>query len=203
MTGSSPFTSGASIGERPVRRRTLLLATASGLVAASFGVRNASAATDDELAYANFVLAAAYLAADYYAQALEGGKLGSEARRTLRSGRSASLAHARAISDLIAGAGDTPAAAEDFAFEWPAKSFDTAASTRKTGLDVLQPMLGAYLSAVTAVSETSYRVLYASLAASVGQQIGALVGAVGERVEPFPPALDLEAASAALEGYLG
>jgi len=46
-------------------------------------------------------------------------------------------------------------------------------------------------------------VLYASLVASLGQQVGALVGSVGERVETFPPALDLERASDALEGYLG
>jgi hypothetical protein len=203
MTGSGATGQNPSLGERPVRRRTLLLAAASGVVAAGFGVRSAEAATDDELAYANFGLAATYLAADYYARALEADKLGADARRTLRSGRSASVAHAGAISDLITGAGDTPAASDDFAFEWPAKAFDTAAATRKTGFDVLRPTLGAYQSAASAVSAPSYRVLYASLVASVGQQIGALVGAIGERVEPFPPALDLETASAALEPYLG
>ena len=46
--------------------------------------------------------------------------------------------------------------------------------------------------------------LYASLAASVGQQIGALAALGGARtVEPFPVALDLESASDALESYLG
>ena len=40
------------------------------------------------------------------------------------------------------------------------------------------------------MSEPSYRVLYASLVANVGQQIGALGGRVA--VEPFPVALDLE-----------
>ncbi len=184
-------------------RRRLLTAAAGGVALATFPVRPAEAATDDELAYANFGLAAAYLAAAYYARALEADKLGAEARRTLRSCRSASLAHARAISDLIAGAGDTPAANDDFAFEWPAKAFESAAATRKTGIDVLRPTLGAYQSAATAVSEPSYRVLYASLVASLGQQIGALVGSLRERVEPFPPALDLETASAALETYLG
>jgi hypothetical protein len=188
---------------RPLNRRRLLALAAGGAAVAGLPIRSAAAATDDELAYANFGLAAAYLAADYYAQALESGKLGADARRTLRSGRSASLAHARAISDLLTGAGETSAASDDFAFEWPVKAFDTAASTRKTGVDVLRPTLGAYVNAATAVSEASYRLLYASLAASVGQQVGALVGAIGERVEPFPPALDLEAASAALEGYLG
>ncbi len=184
-------------------RRRLLTAAAGGVALATFPARPVEAATDDDLAYANFGLAAAYLAADYYARALEADTLGVDARRTLRSGRSASLAHARAISDLVTGAGDTPAASDDFAFEWPAKAFDTAAATRKRGVDVLRPTLGAYQSAASAVSEPSYRVLFASLVASVGQQLGALVGSVGERVEPFPPALDLETASAALETYLG
>ena len=202
---TTPGTGGLDtrLDRRAVRRGTFLVAAASGLVAAGIGVRTAAAATDDELAYANFGLAAGYLAADYYARALEADKLGADARRMLRSGRSASLAHARAISDLITGAGDTPAASDDFAFEWPAKAFDTAVATRKTGVDVLRPMLGAYQSAASAVSEPSYRVLYASLVGSVGQQIGALVGPVGERAEPFPPAVDLEAASDALEPYLG
>ncbi len=184
-------------------RRRLLVATAGGMAMAIAPARPARAATDDELAYANFALAAAYLSADYYTRALEADTLGTDARPTLRSGRSASLSHARAISDLVTGAGDTPAASDDFAFEWPAKAFATAPAIRKTGFDVLRPTLGAYQSAAATVSEPSYRVLYASLVASVGQQIGALVGSVGERVEPFPPALDLETASDALEAYLG
>ena len=43
--------------------------------------------------------------------------------------------------------------------------------------------------------------LFASLAVSLGQQAGALGESLG--VEPFPVALSLEAASDALEGYLG
>jgi hypothetical protein len=188
---------------RALSRRRLLVAAAGGAAFAALPVRPAEAATDDELAYANFGLAAAYLAADFYAKALEANALGAETRSTLRSGRSASLAHARALYGLLTGAGDSPASREDFAFEWPEKTFATAAATRKTGLDVLRPTLGAYLGAVAGVSEQSYRILYASLAASLGQQIGVLLGPVGGRVEPFPLALDLEAASTALEGYLG
>jgi hypothetical protein len=44
-------------------------------------------------------------------------------------------------------------------------------------------------------------VLYASLAASVSQQIVALGGAAA--AEPFPVALDIESASDAIERYLG
>jgi hypothetical protein len=57
---------------------------------------------------------------------------------------------------------------------------------------------------VATVSEARYRTLYASLGASVGQQLGALTAlAAGGVVEPFPVAQDLESASAALERYLG
>jgi hypothetical protein len=186
-----------------INRRRFLI-SAAGVTGVALGtpwLGAAHAATDDELAYGNFGLAAAYLAADYYARALDAGKL--DAGRTLRSGRSASLAQARTLTDLITGAGDTPATAEDFEFAWPDSAFETAASTRRTGLDVLRPTLGAYQSAAATVVMPSYRVLYASLGASLGQQIGALAGPTGERAEPFPPALDLETASAALEGYLG
>jgi hypothetical protein len=189
---------------RRLSRRNLLVAAAGGAALATVPVRPASAATDDELAFANFGLAAAYLVADFYGSALEANKLGPETRRSLRRGRAASLSHARALSELIGGAGDTPAAREDFAFEWPTAAFRTAATTRRTGLTLLRATQGAYQRATAAVSEPSYRVLYASLAASIGQQIGALAAPGGdEGAEPFPPALDLEAASAALESYLG
>ncbi len=170
---------------------------------AALPVRPARAATDDELAYANFGLAAAYLAADFYGRALEADTLGAGARPALRRGRAAATLHARALSDLIAGAGDTPAAADDFEFQWPDAAFASAASTRTTGLTILRAVLGAYQSAAAAVTEPSYRVLYASLVASIAQQIGALTSPGGEGAQPFPVALDLEAASAALEGYLG
>jgi hypothetical protein len=185
-------------------RRSLLGVAAGGLALAALPVRPASAASDDELAYANFGLAAAYLAADFYGKALEADELGAGARRMLRRGRTAANLHARALSDLITGAGDTPATAEDFEFAWPGTAFATASNIRKTGLAILRGVLGAYQSAVASVSEPSYRVLYTSLVASVSEQIGQLAApGADEGLHPFPVALDLEAASAALEGYLG
>ena len=159
----------------------------------------ASAATDDDLAVANFGLASSYLAADFYAKALASGKLGPEARGRLRAGRAAAVGHARELTTLLAGAGDTPAAAEDFEFAWPANTFTTAARIRSAGLGVLRPVRAAYQQAAATVSEPTYRVLFASLAASYGEQVGHLSGSV----ESFPTPMDLETASAALENYLG
>ena len=187
---------------RAIDRRRFLFATASGLLATGVvSVRPAAAATDDDLAFANFGLASSYLLTDYYGRALQSGRLGPVARATLRRGRSASTLQARALTDLLTGAGDTPATADDFAFEWPAAALATAAATRRTGLTVLNAVRGAYQTASATLSESSYRMLFASLAASIAEQAGALA-LPGTGVEPFPTALDLEAASAALEAYL-
>jgi hypothetical protein len=185
------------------RRRFLVGAAGTvGLALGPVGAPTAAAATDDDLAYANFGLAASFLLAEYYTRVLRAGRLGPAARPALRRGRSASVLHARALTDVLTGAGDTPATAEDFEFAWPAAALATAAVTRRTGLTVLDVVRGAYQTASATLSESSYRVLFASLAASVAMQAGAL-GSPGAAVEPFPGALDLEAASAALEAYLG
>jgi len=178
-----------------------LLASATGLALAGLEARPAGAATESDLAFANFGLATCYLVADFYARALEAPRVDPEQRRALRAGRAAASGHAAALTELLTGAGDTPAAPEDFAFEWPATTFASAASIRRIGVAVLKAALAAYQRAATTVTEPTYRVLFASLVASVAQQIGGLDAGTG--AEPFPVALDLEAASAALEPYLG
>ncbi len=65
----------------------------------------------------------------------------------------------------------------------------------------LRALLGVYQTAAAVASDPAYRVLYASLAASISQQIVALAGA--SAAEPFPVALDVETASDAIERYLG
>ena len=164
----------------------------------------AGAATDDDLAFANFSASAELLVRDYYSKLLEAKLVEGRGVGALRRGRSAASRHFKALGDLLIGAGDVPPVEEDFAFEWPARTFRTSATALETGHGVLRALLGAYQSAAATVTEPTHRVLYASLAASIGQQIGALASISGRAgVEPFPVALDLEAASTALERYLG
>jgi Ferritin-like domain len=186
------------------RRRLLITTVGASAVAVGAPWLAAAAATDDELAYANFGLSAEFLLKDFYAKALEARLATGVVRSDLRRGRSASVQHAKALADLLTGAGETPAVEEDFAFVWPEKTFATSSSVTTTGVVLLRAVLGAYQSAAATVSEPSYRVLYTSLAASIAQQIGALAVLSGKAgSEPFPTALDLESASAALENYLG
>ena len=69
----------------------------------------------------------------------------------------------------------------------------------------LDPLLGAYLTAAATSPTQSVRVLFSSLAASLGEQRSTLLLARGRTAigNSFPAAVDLETASAAVEAYLG
>jgi len=164
-------------------------------------VGSAAAATEDDLAYANFGASTEFLVQDFYAKALAATLVTGQKANVLKRGRSAAGQHAKALSDLLTNAGDVAPLPEDFEFAWPAATFKTEKAVVDTGRGVLRPLLGVYQTAAAAASEQSYRVLYASLAASVGQQLVGLAGPAA--AEPFPTAMDLEAASDALEAYLG
>lgn len=189
---------------RPLSRRRLLTVAAGTAALAALPVRPASAATEEELAYANFAVSSELLLADLYAKALAAKVVIGPGQAALRAGRRAAIQHAGALSGLLTGAGQDAPAAEDFDFQWPAKAFHTPDATAATARVVLRALLGAYQTAVVTVSEPSYGIVYTSLAASAGQQLRALsaLGASGV-VEPFPVALDLESASDTLEPYLG
>jgi hypothetical protein len=189
---------------RPISRRRLLTVAAGGAALAALPLRPALAATDEQLAYANLAVSSELLLADLYEKALAAKVVTGPGQAALRIGHKAALQHAAALSGLLAGAGQDAPAAEDFEFQWPGKAFATPVAIAATARAVLRAMLGVYQTAVAAVSEPSYRTLYASLGASVGQQLGALTAlAASGVVEPFPVALDLETASSALEPYLG
>lgn len=187
------------------RRRLLVSALGAGVAtAATPWLAGAAAASEDELAFANFGASAEYLLKDFYVQALGAKVVPGSRASALKQGRSAAAQHAKALSDLLVGAGDAAPAEEDFEFEWPANAFRSEKAIVATGLGVLHPVLGVYQTAASAVSDSSYRVLYASLGASAGLQIGALAAISGQAaVRPFPVAMDLETASGALEAYLG
>ena len=189
---------------RPLSRRRLLTVAAGGAALAALPVRPASAATDEELAYANFAVSSELLLADLYQRALAAKVVAGPGQVELRAGRRAAIQHAGALSGLLTGAGQEAPTTQDFDFRWPEKAFDSAGAIAGTARVVLRALLGAYQTAIVTVSEPSYRILYTSLAASAGQQVGVLSAlAASGVVEPFPVALDLESASGMLEPYLG
>ena len=191
------------------RRHLILSAAGAGLaatgLAAPRGALAALTATDDELAYASFGQAAELLLADIYAR-LATAKLvsGAGARDVARAGFNATE-HAAALAKLLTDAGQTAAVAGDFSFAWPDGTFATRKAATAAGLKITQPLLGVYLSAAGGISIASYRTLFASMAANVSQQVGALSRLAGLRPVgvSFPPLTDVETASDAIEAYLG
>ena len=186
------------------RRRFLLGTLGAGTLTLGGPWLSTAGATEEELAFANFGASVELLAKDFYTRAL-GAKVftGADAA-VLREARSAAARHARALSNLLVAAGDVAPAEADFAFRWPAASFRTKRAVTATGLTILRALGGVYQTAGASVIEPSYRVLYASLAGSVGQQIGGLLSLAGRSsVDAFPVAMDLETASNAVERYLG
>ncbi len=192
-----------------MNRRTLILSAAgASLVVTGFAVPAGLAAatpTDDELAYANFGLAAEFLLQDYYAK-VAAAKLfaGPASREIVRGGFNAGE-HAVALARLLTDAGQTAAVKEDFAFAWPDGTFAVRKSARAAGPLIAQTLLGVYVGAAGAISITSYRALFASMAANVAQQVAALSELSGGRMVgvSFPSALDVQTASDAIEAYLG
>jgi hypothetical protein len=184
------------------RRRFVIGALGAGSMAvATPWLGSARAATEDDLAFANFGASTELLVKDFYAKALEAKLVNGPRAAALRRGRSAAAQHVKALSDLLTGAGDVPPLPEDFQFAWPGLTFETEKTMTETGAGVLRALRGAYQTAAATASEASHRVLYASLGAGVSQQIVVLAGA--SAAEPFPVAMDLETASNAIEGYLG
>jgi Ferritin-like domain len=142
------------------RRRFLV--TSAGVSAAAVGapwVGAATAATADDLAFANFGVSAELLLKDFYAQAIAAKRFSGARVNVLRKGESAASQHAKALSDLLIGAADTPPLEEDFEFVWPRSAFATGPATVRTGLTLLNALLGAYQTAAATGSVVDYRVL--------------------------------------------
>jgi hypothetical protein len=192
-----------------LNRRSLLLSAAgaglavSGLAAPrGFG---AATATDDELAFASFGQAAELLLADFYAKTASAKIVAGAAAHDLAHGALSATEHAAALAGLLTDAGQTAALAEDFEFAWPEGTFATPRAAGRTGLEIARPLLGVYVGAALGVSIASYRTLFTTMAANVAQQVAALSRLSGGRMVgiSFPPAVDVETASDAIEAYLG
>jgi hypothetical protein len=190
------------------RRRLILSAAGAGLAVSGLSVSNGLAAltaSDDELAYANFGQATEFLLEDFYTRATAAKIVGGAGAHSLARGAFNANEHAAALGKLLTDAGQTAAAEEDFEFVWPTKTFSTAHATASTGSTITQALLGTYISAAATISIPSYRALYASMAANLAQQVGALSAIGGGRAVgvSFPAAIDVETASDTIEAYLG
>ena len=186
-----------------MNRRKFLVSTgglaATGLGVSALGAASALGATDDDYAFANFGLPAEWLLQEIHAQTIA-AKLGTKTQlKASREARSFAAQHAAALTALLQGAIQTVPAREDFDFVLPKDAFASREKADELARTVIVAVRGAYQGAAATSTDTSYRTLFASLAAGHSTELVAF----GAPPEPFPVALDLETASTAIEEYLG
>jgi rubrerythrin len=176
----------------------------AGSVAGSFA-RSASAATipDADLAYARLLVGAELLALDFYTQAMAAKQFGADVTKALKRAFFNEQEHYAAVSGILTGAAQTPAAPSDFDFVYPAKTFDSKGSIVKLAVELETTFLGAYLGAVDAVQTDALKLPIARIAASEAQHLGVFTQLAGG--DPigvsFPNALSIDEVSDALDRY--
>ena len=167
--------------------------------------RPAAAATpsDNDLAYLRLLVGAELLAADVQAQALASRRLVRRSRAVLAKMAADDKAHYARLAQLVAAAGQTPATAGDIDFSYPKGSFASQAAVLNLAARIEELVLGAYLGAVENVEAPDVRVSLGQIAANEAQHASALAQLRGRAVigRAFAPALQIDAASSALDRY--
>jgi Ferritin-like domain len=179
-------------------RRSLVAAGAALLAP---GVARA-APPDGDLAYLRLLVGAELLAIDLHTRALRTNRLGSSAS-TFRRSLADERAHYAALGRLLTSAGQPPATGADVDFAYPRRSFASRAAIGRLAWRIETLLLGSYLGAVRAVETPELRLPVGQIAANEAQHLSALAPLAGKlRIgRPFPAALTIGAASAALDVF--
>jgi hypothetical protein len=181
--------------------RSGFLASAAVLAVAPTAL--ADALPDSDLASARVLAALELLLQDFYGRALAARKLGTAGRDGLLRGRFNEAEHLAAVSQILTGAGQTPASAGDIDFAYPGHAYDSVASIARLGATLEQLALGAYLGAVADVKSVALKQPLARIAACEAQHLGFFRGiATGHQLaQSFPEPLTIDAVSNALDRY--
>lgn len=179
-------------------------AVLSGSVFGAFAERaDAATVPDSDLAYLRLLVAAELLEADFQRQALKSGKLTSHSKAVIKKMATDETAHYAALARLMTDAGQMPATAGDIDFSYSKGTFASWSSVGKVASQIETIVLGSYLGSVENVQTRALRLPIGRIAANEAQHVGALAGLRGRMVigRAFAPALQIEAASAALDKF--
>jgi len=187
------------------RRRFLVVAGSAVALPVAVAPAARAGASEGELAYANFAIAAEYLMADYYTRVLEAKLFRGSALEGATRARFNEGEHAQALSTLLSDAGQSVPSAEDFEFAWPKGTFAGLGTAVGVGVRIEGAVVGTFVSAAATISVESYRSLFARALADEAQHLAFLSWvASGKPVgNSFPQPLDLESATNVVGPYLG
>ncbi len=181
--------------------RTGLLGSALALALAPAAL--ADAPSDADLANARLLVALELLLADFYGRALQADRLGPPGRDALRRAAFNENEHLAAVSGILTGAGQTPAAAGDIDFSYPAGTFRSRGGIARTGATLERLAVGAYLGAVRSAKSVALAMPLAQIAAVEARHLTVFEGeSTGHALDnSFGDALSIDDASAALAAY--
>jgi rubrerythrin len=186
-------------------------AVAMAAVSAGLLVESAAAApaasgplAELDLALARLAIGAEILAAEFYTQAVASKQFAGEELKYLKRALFNEQEHLTAVSQILSGAGQTPATADDFTITFPKGTYASRESIAKLGVALESAFVGAYLGAVDAFSPGDLKTTAARIAASESQHLSVFSGITsGQPVGvSFPVAIDYETASGLLDPYL-
>jgi hypothetical protein len=179
------------------------------LLAGSFGgslVDSAVAAEtvpDSDLAYARLLVGAELLGLDFYARAIASKRLRGNALASLKRARLNERAHYDKMSEVLSGAGQTPAVASDFDFSYPKGAFASKSSIAKLGMTLEAAFMGAYLGAVEGLQTNALKQPVAQIAANEAEHLSAFMHLSGRSPIgiALPRPLTIDQASNALDVF--
>jgi hypothetical protein len=158
---------------------------------------------DSDLTYLRLLVGVELLAVDFHTRALAGGKLGTASTTLVKQLLSDEKAHYAGVAQLLTAAGQAPATADDIDFAYPKGTFSSEAATLRAAGAIESLALGAYLGAIQSIQSGDLRLPVGQIAANEAQHLGAVSARAGRRPvgRPFAAALDIDAASRALDVY--
>jgi hypothetical protein len=179
------------------------------LLAGSFGgslVESAVAADtvpDSDLAYARLLVGAELLGLDFYARAIASKRLRGDALGSLKRARLHERAHYDKMSEVLSGAGQTPAVASDFDFSYPKGAFASKSSIAKLGVRLEAAFMGAYLGAVEGLQTNVFKQPVAQIAANEAEHLSVFMLLSGRSPIgiALPRPLTIDQASNALDVF--
>jgi hypothetical protein len=158
---------------------------------------------DSDLAYARLLVGAELLALDFYARAIASKRLRGDALGSLKRARLNEREHYNKMSEILSGAGQTPAVASDFDFSYPRGAFASKSSIAKLGVRLEATFMGAYLGAVEGLQTNALRQPVAQIAANEAEHLSVFMRLSGRSPIgiALPRPLTIDEASNALDVF--
>jgi hypothetical protein len=184
-------------------RRGAALVLAGSAFDALAGSAAADPLPDGDLAFARLLVGAELLAIDFYTQAIAAEQFRRVTQKYMAIALENEQAHYQSVSQILSGAGQTPAVATDFNFSYPSGSFGSRGSIASLGRQLETVFLGAYLGAISGLQTIALAAPLARIAASESQHLSLWETELDGRPisAAFPAPIPIDQVSDAMDAF--